>query len=99
MSTTRRFTYAPRRSPGLTRTEALSLEWEAEGSSLPYDEGIHGSAAWDLWVRRFGATQVPIYWYVAPAWEHAPFIPLEYSHGDFLTYFTWPKDARGHRLR
>ena len=92
------------RQYNVERTEALDLAWEANGSSLPYDEDVHGEDAWEMWLdwlTRHGKgdnATVSIYWSVGSVGEQAPFLD-GYGDQDFLTYFTWPEDANGNRLR
>jgi hypothetical protein len=91
---------------GAERQTTLCLAWEPNGSSLPYDEDLHGERAWEVWVdwlERYGDGDnraVPISWWVTGdgIFEAAPFTRTD-GDGDFLTFFTSPVDEGGERLR
>jgi hypothetical protein len=93
---------------GAKQTATLSLEWEPNGASLPYDEGLHGEEAWDVWIDFLNRHDVhdgnvAIYWSVSArrpdgsgTRETAPF---GHRRQDWLTHFTWPEDRHGAPLR
>jgi hypothetical protein len=91
---------------GLERTLPLELVWEANLSSGPYDEDMHGVEAWQTWLRMLAKSDydesVDIWWFVSSPdggfFEGAPFNPHA-DTDDFLTHFTWPEDENGNRLR
>lgn len=104
---TKLYTYRYR-ATGEPQTAKLALEWEANFSAGPYDDGLHGREAWRRWItemvryRPDYAEQVPIYWFVRAerpdsggTFEGAPFTG---HREDWLTYFTWPEDVNGEPL-
>lgn len=95
---------------GHENTVSLYLEWEVYCDPITDDydpEEITAGDLWREWVRRYAAARlveptglplghVDIYWSVrgGPIFEAAPFHARPRLSVDFLTYFTWPRDAR-----
>jgi hypothetical protein len=98
------WTFSGRQYAGPERRTTLCLAWEPDGSSLPYDEDLHGEEAWEVWIdwlEHHGDGDnhaVPIYWSVRGDGiaEHAPFAGTDRDE-DFLTFFTWPVNSSGER--
>jgi hypothetical protein len=102
------YTYSYR---GEKQTAAFSLEWGPNGASLPYDEGLHGEEAWDVWIdwlNHHGVVDahdgsVSIYWSVCtrgPNGRGKPeAAPFAHRRQDWLTHYSWPRDRHGAPLR
>jgi hypothetical protein len=90
------------RSSGREENTPLTLDWEVEGDPISDNYTPDEISAEDLlaeWVRTRTKTDegwARISWYILPAWENAPFGPWK-EH--FLTYFSWPVNARGEHLQ
>jgi hypothetical protein len=93
-----------RQIPG-KRSSELTLSWRLNGSSITDDytaEDITAAELWSIWRERYGQEdQQPIYWNVHGDGisEFAPFVPHATGSENFLTYYTWPVDDEGIRLR
>jgi len=97
------YTFRSRRA-GHERRSVLSLLWQVDYSAISenYDaEDYSAQGVWDRWIAKHGAAELNIDWYVVGASmiECAPFVDHHGCGSDFLTYFTWPTDDAGRRLR
>lgn len=94
-------TFSSRRAD-FTRTIELQLYWEVHGDPVSDDyTPVETPAAelWAAWRRQYPGDKLRIYWSVQGdgLFEAAPHSGS--GDSDFLTYFTWPEDAEGNRLR
>jgi len=99
------WTYRNLRSDHET-TGPLSLRYLIEGTSLSDDHTPAEASPMDLlrlWRKQgYGADYASVQWTVEEPGEQAPFSwPESPDRGghDFLTWFTWPRDANGERMR
>lgn len=97
------WTFSSRRG-GFSRTSRLSLVPEINGTAISDDwlpDEISAGELFGMWRKRFVGHDgmVSIYWSVQGdgVGETAPFQP-QWGPDDFLTHFTWPRNANGERL-
>lgn len=94
-----------RQYPG-KRSGELTLSWRLDGDGISdgYSvEEISAAELWSLWRSRYATEdQQAIRWMVHGSdgvAEPAPFVPRRRDSEDFLTFYTWPVDEEGVRLR
>jgi hypothetical protein len=86
------------------RTTDLRLGWEVQGDPITDDYTPSEVSAYELWSMWRGQNlgdRLAIRWMVRGdgVAELAPFLPRGGLEQDFLTFYTWPVDADGERLR
>jgi hypothetical protein len=87
------------------RSSELTLSWSMSGDSITdgyTPDEISAAELWSRWRREYGSSdQQPVYWNVHGDGiaEFAPFVPHAVGTESFLSYYTWPIDGEGRRLR
>lgn len=87
------------------RSSELTLSWRLSGDSITDDytvEDVSAAELWSMWRRRYAKEdRQPIYWSVHGDGisEFAPFVPHAVGSENFLSFYTWPVDDDGERLR
>jgi hypothetical protein len=92
----------------IERKTRLALLWELNGDPITDDyvpDEASAAELWDMWLARSAQPVMEIYWFVfSPGqgggiFEAAPFSRSDPEAEDFLTFFSWPLDENGERLR
>jgi hypothetical protein len=86
------------------RTTDLWLAWEVQGDPITDDytpSEVSAADLWSMWRQQNAGERLPILWMVRGdgIGELAPFLGGGGLGQDFLTFYTWPVDAEGERLR
>lgn len=88
-----------------SRSGELTLSWCLPGDGITDGytvEEISAAELWSMWRRNYAREdQQPIYWNVHGdgIGEFAPFVPHAVGSENFLSFYTWPVDDDGVRLR
>jgi hypothetical protein len=92
------------KASGVEFSTELRLGWEVLGDPVSDDytpDEISAAELWSIWRRQYKDERLEIFWLVHGDGiaEFAPFIGQGVGGEDFLSFFSWPVDSEGTRLR
>jgi hypothetical protein len=93
------------KSSGVDYAIELALRWEVSGDPITDDyspDEIDASEIWAMWRQQYPEDSAEVHWLVVGEHigaEFVPFVDRAFSDENFLTFYTWPVDEDGNRLR
>jgi hypothetical protein len=92
------------KASGVEFSTELRLGWEVLGDPVSDDytpDEISAAELWSIWRRQYKGERLEIWWFVRGDGiaEFAPFSGQGIGGENFLSFYSWPVDADGTRLR